>query len=86
MSRRHRPRVALALGRRLGVDKFVFYPARECENELETTPTPSGGNETQIAALHNRTQRLQMDLGDGPLESHEQGLSNGPSPRTIRGH
>ena len=86
MSRRHRPRVALALGRRLGVNKFVFYPARECENELETTPTPSGGNETQIGALRNRTQRLQMDLGDGPLESHEQGLSNGPSARTIRGH
>ena len=86
MSRRHRPRVALALGRRLGVNKFVFYPAHECENEFETTPTPSGGNETQIGALHNRTQRLQMDLGDGPLESHEQGLSNGPSPRTIRGH
>ena len=78
--------MALALGRRLGVNKFVFYPARECENELETTPTPSGGNKTQIGALHNRTQRLQMDLGDGPLESHEQGLSNGPSARTIRGH
>ena len=59
---------------------------RTSANEFETTPTPGGDNETQIGALRNRTQRLQMNLGDGPLESHEQGLSNGPSPRTTRGH
>jgi len=39
----------------------------------------------QIRALRNRTQRTRMIFEDGPMESHEQGLSNELSPRTIRG-
>ena len=39
----------------------------------------------QIRALRNRTQRTRMVFGDGRLKGHEQGLSNGPSPKTIQG-
>ena len=60
MSRRYRPRVALALGRRLGVDKFVFYPARECENELETTPTPSD----PVGVMKPRLAHFTIELND----------------------
>ena len=42
--------------------------------------------ETQICAARDWTWRPQLELGDDPLESHEQGLSNELSMTSIRGH